>query len=313
MMMWWLAACGWLGGGSPPPPDLPEGAAHITVRSEGFLVDGEPVVPFAILEIDPVDAVDEHLKAALAGRSAAWMDLPADQAWYRARKLFGSARAAGVEQVWVSAGGAAVQEGATSAIGLRMSCADGPVAWSGVRPRITLAIQRSGDGTWALATARFLPVVDGVPTDGLPATCLAEATCAGLYDGSLQEACEAGRRGEAQSRVTLGDEVGCLLPLVRQEGDLSMWKDDLPRVLRRLGFQQGYPVVLSPEARVRVDAVVTVMQAFSDADIAVPSLGQPLIEGNDGAPLCQAEVRDAHGLADAAARYAGSLMGPTEE
>lgn len=309
-----LMACGLLSTPS-PVPELPEGAATVTVAGEGVRVDGTEVVTFEVLEVDPVDAVDPSLREALEGRPAAWLSLPAELPWYRARKLVGSASAAGVAQRWLSIEGgpaAPVMEGEPPRSRLQVGCASGPVPWTGVAPRVTVALQRSTDGTWALATARFVPVVDGVPTEGLPATCLAPMACSALYQGDDAEACEAGRAEGARSRVTLGDEVGCLLPLIRKGGDLAMWEESLPRVLRRLGLDEGPTVVVSPEARIRMDVVLATLDAFAAVDAPGPTLGRPLVEGNDGAPLCQAEVRDAASLRRAAARYAGALMASRE-
>jgi hypothetical protein len=218
----------------------------------------------------------------------------------------------GIERPWVSAGAEPpVREGSLVPIGLRMSCREGPVAWTGVLPRVTVAVQRSAvDGTWAVASARFLPVVEGVPTDGLSWECLQPRTCEQLYpsDAQLASDCVAGTKG-APSRVSLGGEVGCLVPLSKTPGQLDLWEAALPPVVKQLGLDRGYPVLVVPEARVRLDAVTTVLRSFEAAGAPVPTLGEPLVEGNDGAPLCQAEVRDARGLQRAAAAYAGWLVG----
>jgi len=310
-----LGGCSLLG--SPDPASsLPEGTATVTIADESFAVDGRSVVSFGVLERDPVDAVDSSLKEALAGRPAVWLPLPADTSWYRVRKVVGSAEAAGVSAVWLSVAGdpPRVEEGDARGVGLAMSCPDGPVPFTAVIPRVTLSLQRSSDGIWGLATARFLPVVDGRPTDGLPAECLQPRPCEQLFEGDAVAACQAGRRGEeAPARVSLGGEVGCLLPLLRRVSDLQRWETELPAVLKRLGLSAEVPVVVSPEARVRYDVIVTTLAAFDAVDLPVPSLGRPLVEGNDGAPLCTAEVRSAGQLELAAARYAGSLMAEEDD
>ena len=296
---------------SPEPPQLPSGTARVTIDGEHLVVNGEEVVGFRQLEVDPVDAVDPLLRDALQGAPAVWLPLPADTAWYRVRKVVGSAEAAGVPAVWLSTEGSPprVQEGPARGVGLKMSCRGGPMAFTDVVPRVTMSLQRSADGIWGIATASFLPVIDGRPTDGLPARCIQPRSCSDLYTGPAADACEAGRRGEpAPSRVSLGGDVGCLLPLLRQEGDLAMWDRELPAVLKHLGLSSEMPVVVSPEARIRYDVVVAALAGFDVAGLPVPSLGKPLVEGNDGAPLCTAEVRSAEALELATARYAGSLM-----
>jgi len=288
---------------------LPEGTAHVTIVGEGFAVDDAPVVGFAELERDPVDAVDPALKAALAGRPAVYLPLPADTSWYRVRKVLGSAEAAEVPAAWLSSDDRLVREGKPKRIGLKMSCGAGPLSFTEVVPRVTLSLQRSADGIWGVANARFLPVVDGRPTDGLPPGCLQARPCSDLFSGPAAEACEAGRAGEpAPPSVSLGGEVGCLLPLLRRESDLAMWDEALPTVLKRLGLDAEVPVVVSPEARVRYDVVVATLAGFERAGLPAPALGRPLVEGNDGAPLCTADITSAEQLQAAAARYAGSMM-----
>ena len=320
--MVWLAlvGCGWL-----PEAPLPEGlgpdAVRVQVRDQAMEVQaagtGEVLgrVGWEELEVDPVDASDRRLVEAMEGATGLWAELPASLPWYRARKVLGSAAEAGVEPVLLSVAGASrvLRLGEEAPIRLRMSCPGGALPWTGGVPRITLALQRSAEGTWAVAHARFLPVIDGVPTEGLPASCLAPATCAVRYLGADLQACEAGRAAPVDGRVALGGEVGCLLPFLNHPDELHRWTAELPRVLRRLGLHGTEPVVVSPEARVRWDAVLAVLGAFEDAGLPIPALGKPLVEGNDGPPLCDAEVRDAASLSAVGARRAGAWMAMGQE
>ena len=321
MLVLWLLACF---SSAPPAPlapaGLPDDALRVTLV-EGDVVlapvngpAGAPVlqVPVRTLDREPVDATQPVLVEGLAGVGGVWIDLPGDTPWYRVRKMIGSARAAGVPAIWLGVSNEAaapVLAGEEPTIGLKMSCRNGPLAWTGVQPRVTLAIQRSAEGTWVVANARFLPVVDGVPTDGLPPECLASVTCADRYAGAEAEACEAGRVEPFAGRVELGGEVGCMLPFLGPETPLASWVDALPPVLKSLTLDAGDPVLVSPEAKVRWDAVVAVLRGFPDAGLPVPALGKPLVEGNDGIPMCTADVRDGAGLRAAGARRAGTLMG----
>jgi len=316
------AACG----GGPPtvertPAELKPDGVVVHVRDGAFEVSsvngGAPLarVDWASLEIDPVDASDEQLVAAFRGASGVWVDLPPSLTWYRARKLFGSAKTAGTAPVFLSIeGGDAepLRAGVDRSIGLKMSCRDGPLAWSGVQPRITLALQKSSEGSWAVANARFLPVVAGVPTDGLPSTCLAPRSCDDWYTGADAAACEAGRTEAFDGRVSLGGPVGCLLPFLNTPDDLASWTVELPPVLKGLGIDGTEPLLVSPEARIRWDTVMVTLGAFAAAGLPLPALGKPLVEGNDGPPMCDADVLDAASLSAAAARRAGTWMGPKD-
>jgi hypothetical protein len=186
------------------------------------------------------------------------------------------------------------------------------LAWTGVQPRVTVALQQSAEGSWAVANARFLPVVDGIPTDGLPSECLAPMDC-GMFSGDQQAACEEGRSTPFAGRVELGGSVGCLLPFLNRPNELALWTDELTPVLTGLELTAADPVLVSPEARVRWDVVVTMLRGFAAAGLPVPALGQPLVEGNDGPPMCTADVRDGAGLRAAGAKRAGTLMGPKGE
>ncbi len=321
--MWWLAlsGCGWLAS-APVPEGLDPAGLRVQVRDQAFevvpLAGGEPRarVGWEELEVDPVDASDGRLVEGVQGAPGVWLDLPASLPWYRVRKALGSVATAKVEPVFLSVEGSgvpALRPGEEPEIGLRMSCREGPLPWTGVQPRITVALQRSTEGSWAVANARFLPVVDGVPTDGLPVLCLAEASCSDWYSGAEKEACEAGRAEFFDGRVSLGGEVGCLLPFLSTPDDLASWTTELPPVLKRLGLDGTEPVLVSPEARIRWDTVLTTLAAFQGAGLPLPALAKPLVEGNDGPPLCDATVRDAAALKAAAARRAGTLMAASQE
>lgn len=315
MTLWWLlAACG--SGGPSVPDGLGDAGIVVRVVDGAFELrpasGGEALgrVDWSQLDIDPVDASHRELVDAMKGASGLWIDLPPALPWYRARKLLGSARTAEVEPVLLSVQGrdGTLRSGKEPEIGLKMTCREGPLEWFGVQPRITVALQSSREGSWAVANARFLPVVEGVPTDGLPSECLAPHQCEDWYTGADAEACGVGRAARFDGRVELGGPVGCLAPFLRSPDDLASWTAELPPVLKGLGLDGTEPVLVSPEARIRWDTVFTALDAFPRAGLPVPALGKPLVEGNDGYPLCTANVKDGAALSAAGARRAGTLL-----
>jgi hypothetical protein len=57
-----------------------------------------------------------------------------------------------------------------------------------------------------------------------------------------------------------------------------------------------------------------VLGGFRDAGANVPALGLSLlVEGNDGPPICDADIRDAASLAAAGARWLGGVRDAAAE
>jgi hypothetical protein len=108
--------------------------------------------------------------------------------------------------------------------------------------------------------------------------------------------------------VKLGGEHGCLLPIARRPDDVGIWRAALPSVVERLGLSERTLLLVMPEARVRLDALLAVLGGFRDAGAKVPPFGLSLlVEGNDGPPVCDAAVRDAKALDAAGARWLGGV------
>ncbi len=295
--------------GAPPPN---EDAGVLTTRDGELLLDGAPILNLGVLAGQPTTELDDGLVAALrpaAGREISVV-LPPELPIWTVRKVVGSAREAGVVPEEIGAIGSPERFllADPPRYGLETAC-EAPRPVKRAEPLVTLSIQSGQDGAWVLATAQFLPSFGGAASDavdGLPETCIAVPPCDEIYagDAALREACA---QGGGEHRVKLGGEHGCLLPIARRAEDVAQWRAELPPVIGRLGLSDRPLLLVIPEARVRLDAVLAVLAGFRDAGANVPPLGLSLlVEGNDGPPFCDAEVRDAAALAAAVARWLGT-------
>jgi hypothetical protein len=296
----WLAACA-----DPRPAGGPEGAVRLHRDGDALQVEGGPSVPWAGLAASPTEADDPDLVqalSALAGR-ALWVDLPGDTPFWMVRKVVGSARAARAGEVFLAVGAAGFPVGDAPQYGLG-DCGPDPVVATGVASLVTLSIQAERDRVWLRGGASFLPVIEGKgPVGGLEG-CAAIA-CAAFSDAAERAACEA--HAEAPGRVELAGPAGCLIDPGRPSADLAGWRTDVAAGARALALDRQPLLVVMPEARVRLDAIVAVGQGLVDAGVARPALGlAALVEGNDGPPTCEGGVGDAAGLRAAAARWAGA-------
>jgi len=301
-----LLACG----GAPPPT---VDAGVLTTRNGDLFLDGATLLSLDVLAGQPTTELDDELVAALrpaAGREIAVV-LPPDLPIWIVRKVVGSAREAGVVPTEIGAIGAPERFPLADPLryGLETAC-DAPRDVKSTEPLVTLSVQSGQDGAWVLATAQFLPSFGGAASDavdGLPETCVSVPSCDTIYsqDAALRAACE---QGGGEHRVKLGGEHGCLLPIARRPEEVGMWRAELPSIVGRLGLADRPLLLVMPEARTRLDAVLAVLGGFRDAGANVPPLGLSLlVEGNDGPPMCDAEVRDAATLAAAGARWLGGL------
>lgn len=314
-MLWTLIGCM----SAPLPPGLPDNVVPLRV-ADGALVLGAPAKTVEAWErfaAEPTEAVDPGLLAALEpfrGRPL-WVELPPDTPFWGMRRMLGTAREAGVDPVWLSAQGSPELFPVAAAPRFTIGgVCDTPVPVTGAAPLLTVSVQRGGDGAWVLATARFIPVTADGPTEGLSPACLAVPACETLFtDPKLVEVCNGALPG-APERVGLGAEQGCLLPIARTPEGVAAWRPELARVLGLLGVGE-YPLrVVMPEAQSRLDAVFAVLGGFVDAGLPVPHVGATLlVEGNDGPPVCSATVLDRQGLAEAGARWLGSMRWKQEE
>lgn len=307
MMVWAWLACG--GAGTPPSAPDP---ARLRVEGDQLVLDGAPVMAWKALEEDPTDEVQPALSAALRaapGDRPLFPELPGDTPFWKLRKVVGSAREAEREVGGLKVAGApgTVQWHAPARYGLAGTC-DAPVAVKGSEPLVTLSVQNGPDGAWVVATATFLPVTERGPVDGFGPECLEVPPCDTLFpEGATREACRKGEAEGGERRVELGGEHGCLLPIARQPEQVAAWGGELGDVAVRLGLPDRPLVVVMPEARTRMDALVAVMGGLQGVGMAAPVGSTMLVEGNDGPPVCTATVRDRAAFDAAGARWLGSL------
>ncbi|MCA9491476.1 MAG: hypothetical protein KC621_16205 [Myxococcales bacterium] len=301
-------ACG--SGGAAVRPVVDTDRAWLRVEGEGLTLDGTEVLPWSALEADPTDEVQPALVTALEGASKAplWFELPADTPFWKLRKLVGSAKEAEHPVAGLAVAGQreqGVSWRSPARYGLAGTCSE-PVPVTGVEPLVTLSIQSGADGAWVVATATFLPVTAKGPVDGYDDACLAVPACDALYPaGPLREACLVGEAKGGERRVELGGEHGCVLPIARQPEQVDVWRTDLVEVSQRLGLADRPLVVVMPEARIRLDALVAVMGGLTAAGAHAPVGSTMLVEGNDGPPVCTATVRDRASFEAAGARWLG--------
>lgn len=316
--MWSLAlACS-----SPPlPPGVPADAVRLTHDAttirvdprEGWFGAGSAELPIDGFAADPTEPVDPQLVGAIGQASGGrprpvFLDLPPETPFWMVRRMVGSAREAGAPATWIGVGGAAVELPEPPRFALA-ACAGAPVTVTGAEPLLTFSLQTGPEGAWLVASARFVPVSGAGPVDGLDRTCLTVPPCDELFpDGPLRAACaEAG----GPSRVELGGPSGCILPIARGPAEGDQWRAELAPILTDLGVADHPLRVVMPEAMSRIDTVLGVVGAFVDAGMPAPGVGTAaLVEGNDGPPVCNAPVRDRAALAEAGARWLGTLRPP---
>ncbi|MEZ4241616.1 MAG: hypothetical protein R3F59_36805 [Myxococcota bacterium] len=295
----------------PRPADVPADAVRVWSDGQQLTV-GAVSVPITELAQAPTEPTSPRLVQALqasAGKPL-WVDLPADTPFWVVRQALNSGDEAGARPAWLSVRG----DGAPEAFAVTPppkftigGACDAPVPVTGVEPLVTVSVQTGPDGAWVLATARLIPETAQGPTE-LEADCLAVPTCDALFpEGAAREACAA-QQAPAPQRVTLGGELGCLLPLAKQPGDVAAWRSGLAQRVEELGLGDTPLRVVMPEAMSRLDAVLAVVGGFVDAGLPPPSIGtQLLVEGNDGPPVCNAPVRDRASLELAGARWLGGM------
>lgn len=318
-MIAWLVLTGCMLGSAPAVPDgVPEGAAHFWVQNGQLVLDGVKVAPMSSVGEDPLEEIDASLVETFAqGEGALWLELPPDTSFHLVRRMVNSARRAQREPLVVSASGDSVVHPlvAPPRYGLAGSCPDGAYPVLGVRPLITVSIQTGRDGAWLLGSARFLPVVqrhgETGPVDGLPPQCLHSPACEDAFgaDAAALEACREGEASptSAPKRVGLGGPTGCVAPIASEPSEVAGWHAEVAELVKTLRLGEQPLVMVMPEARVRLDALLALLTGFEMAGAGTPAIGTTLlIEGNDGPPLCQATVRSAADLVGAGARWLGS-------
>jgi hypothetical protein len=299
------------------PAGVPADAVHVTHDRTVLKVEG-PAGASAEAEwtqfaADPTDPVDPGLAGAFGrvrGTAGVWLDVPADTEFWAVRRMLGSASEVDAGPVWLGVGPDAVRLADTAKFTLASCPADGStVVPIGAEPLVTLSLQAGREGAWVVASARFVPVTDRGPTDGLSPACLSGPACDAIYpEGPLRAACT---EGGGTDRVALGGATGCFLPIARSPEEVAQWRTQLPAAINALGLADHRLQVVMPEARTRSDAILAVLGGFVDAGAPVPALGTTaLVEGNDGPPVCNAPVGDAAALAIAGARWLGSLRPP---
>ncbi len=267
------------------------------------------------LQLDPIAEAHEPTIGALSehpGRPL-WLELPSNTPFYVIRKLLNSADRAESGAIFLSTEGSdrAFEVVDPPSYGLGGVCPEGPLAVHGTLPLITLSLQTGRDGTWLVGSARFLPVVDRRgergAVDGLPERCLSNPGCDQLFADTpaLAAACREGQAGSAPERVLLGGSNGCLLPIASSAGSLDRWRAELPAQIAALGLREQPLLMVMPEAQIQLDALLTVLGGLAPR---TPAVGATLlIQGNDGPPVCNAPVRSRDDLAQAGARWLGSL------
>jgi len=310
-----LLACG-----TKPPAGVPSGALPIVVSRDALRVDGEALGAAHQLIDEP--ALDLHPPLVdrlrtLAAAGPVWVQVSADTPWFALRKVVNSAARAEAGPVHVSVAGEdrAYPLVPPPTYGLSGSCPTGPLEVHGAQPLVTLSLQQGLEESWVVADVQLLPVVaqGGTPrpVDGLPRRCLQAPDCAALYPLNSPERAACGAPAGARSRLSMGGTTGCLLPLARRGEGAARWRAELPALIATLGWSELPLLMVIPEALMPADRLTAVLGGFVDAGRDVPAVGTALlIEGNDGAPTCDAQVRDAAALSVATARWVGSLGVP---
>lgn len=317
--MWLLPSLlGCFGASAPAPDDSEPSTVEIGVEGRDLLVGRRVLGPTADLLADPADGLHPPLIDALRDAPRIRVRASVDTPWLLVRKLVNSAERAGASHIeLVRAPGPGGDDAKPwpparpVRSSWRPSCPEEPAKVVGVDRGFTLQIHRGREGLWALASAKFRPLVEEggsvVPMVDLPASCWAEPSCE-LLDGVGREACLAGEAGP--ERVELAGKWGCLLPIAKQPDGVDAWTPDLANLVDAYGITDQHDVMLIPEATVPFGAVSAVLDAFRQRGQPPPTLGELLLEGNDGPPICDIAIRDRDALAAAEGRWlAGILAG----
>ncbi len=316
MLILTLLACGAQSTRTPAPsqrPDaVPDTAVHVGLSDGQLTVDGVAIVGLA--DTDLTNGIHPPLLDKLSGAGTAWITAPADAEWLYVRKLFMSAREAGVGELWLGLEGAdqAFGQPGPSTASINNTCKDGPLTISDVATALSLSIQTGSDGTWAIGTARFRPIVlkgeAEVAIVDLPTSCWAPTSCQIFEDGTAAACEEAIALEPLDARVPIGGEVGCLLPIIKEPGDAAAWRGQLRKVMKNLQISPDTETLLMVEAKAPWESVTSILGAFADRGARMPSLGTPLLEGHDGPPICDAPIRDAASLRSARGIWLGSQL-----
>lgn len=311
-----LLACGSPTPQPTRPVPIPEDAIEVRANARDLSVAGSVVGSIAELLADPVEGLHPPLVAALSALGGdpdparVWIHVGEETPWLMTRKLVNSAKRAGVE-VWLGTDTRAWPPPRPHrSRWAPADCEARSAAVVGVDRALTLEIHRDADGMWMLASVRFRPVVQRgsarVAEDDLPPACWEGASCA-LLEGAAREACRTAV-GDAPSRVEVAGEVGCLLPLAKAPDQAAAWARPLGAWLGDWGFTGDHDVMLIPEAKVPFSALAAVFDAFGQLGQPPPSLSLPLIEGNEGAPICDVAIRDRAALDRAEGAWLGTRL-----
>ena len=290
--MWWFI--GW----------ACESASHrLTISERAVTFDGAPLVGLAEIERHPLDGRVPEIVALPLTQQPIRVDLPGDTPWYQVRALATSA-AERHPAVELAVDGRRLGALRPPTGRWLPTCTGAPRAARDLAPEVRLTLQSSADGEWVVATARFAPVWDGVRTE-TPDACWSSSPCDAVFaDADLRAACEDGAASGAPPSARLGGENGCAAPIVRD--DPTRYREALTASLRRWGLNAAVDLVVSPEPEVRWATVAATLDAIAAAGLPFPVFPDGMVSGDDGPPVCNAQVRDAAGLAAASARDYGA-------
>jgi hypothetical protein len=282
------------------------------LNADSLTVDGTSIDGFDSLAL--ANGMHQPLIAALSSERPVWITAPKRTEWLFVRKLFLTSRHAGVQEVWLGLEGSedAFLLPPPSRASFNQSCRDQRLPISGVDTSLSLTLHSSSDGVWAIGRARFAPVATrgdtAMPIVDLPVSCWAPVTCT-LFDGASARACnEATQREPLAATVPIGGASGCLTPLLKSLDDVSTWRGGVQQTLSTLGIAPDTETLLMVEAQTPWTAVVALLGAFSDQGVRLPNLGEPLIEGHEAPPICDAPIRDRSSLETAAGIWFGSQL-----
>jgi hypothetical protein len=227
---------------------------------------------------------------------------PSDTAWYRVRTLLQTARMSGRADIRLVSADEVMGPLRTPPVWVPL-CNHVEIARSAA-PLIRLDLQHGPEGDWIMASARFQPLGEQGLLDTTDA-CWKGITCAEAWPaGPLRDACELGAREGAVERVTLGGPIGCAAPIAKP-GTGDDWAQELTTNLKLWRLERA-DVLLSTEPAVSYGRFVEATLAIGRAGYGFPLLPEALIQGNEGPPVCDAEIRDAGALAVATARWYGA-------
>jgi hypothetical protein len=281
----------------------------LEIRDNNVFLDGRRALDASEIDRSPLDAHLPELLDALEAEppGPATVALSPDDPWYRARTLYHALGESGRTEVWFEGqGGARFGPIRATTDSYRTQCME-PLLASGAAPIVRLDLHHGSDGDWIEASARLQPVIRGRPAD-LAAECWSGRTCALTFPpGKLLSACEEGSASGAPDRVTLGGKSGCAAPIARA-GDSADWARELGEALHDWGLDARSELVLSPEPAVPYRRFTEVLGAIAAAGAQFPLIPEAMVQGNEGPPLCTADVRDAVALETAAARWYGANL-----